>query len=347
MAQANMTGLVSGLDSSKIIEATLAVKRAPINRLEKLIKGVQAKVSAVSEIQDSLTKLEEQMDNMEDSSEVLALKGKIGTGAEDDPGLLIIGINTDGDATEGTYQMTVSQLAGAEKMRSDSFDTKFSEVTAGTMEITVDGETDETITITIDEGDSITSVMDKINASDAKINASLIFDGSDYRLQIVNEETGFSTGTASEALVIDVTYTGGNGIELGLTEISTATNALVNIDGLDMEFSNNTLDEVLDGVSLEIKGLGTTSFEISTDKEGTKENIQAFVDAYNETLGIIRKHLTVSENSDRNSSLNGDTSLTTLKNKLQDMIGGMVEGATGTYSALSHIGITTTMFATR
>ena len=79
MAQSNLTGLVSGLDSGKIIEATLGVKRLPIKRLEKLVQGVGAKITAVSELQAQLMKLEEHMDGMEELSEVLALSGTIGS----------------------------------------------------------------------------------------------------------------------------------------------------------------------------------------------------------------------------------------------------------------------------
>jgi flagellar hook-associated protein 2 len=339
---ANLTGIVSGLDSSKIIEATMASKRRPVVRLEGLVKGVDAKISAVSDIQSQLKKLEEQMDKMEDISDVLSLSGKVGSGSEDDEGLDVINISATGEASEGSYEVTVTSMASPEKMRSDStYDTKNSEVKAGSLEITLDGETDDTVTIIIEQGDTVSSIADKINASDAAVNASLIFDGSDYRLQIVAEETGYTTGTASEALVITESYTGASGSQLNLSEIGVATNAVVNIDGLDMEFQDNSLDEVLEGVTIDLKGVGTTSFTIANDKTGTKENIEAFIEVYNETIAVIKKHLTVTENSDRNSSLNGDSSIGNLKNKIQDIIGAAVSGVDGTYSALAHIGITT------
>ncbi len=342
MSNANLTGIVSGLDSSKIIEATLASKRRPINRLERLVKGVNAKISSVSDIQSQLKKLEEQMDKMEDISDVLSLTGKVGSGSEDDSGLDVINISATGEANEGSYEITVNSMASPEKMRSGTtFDTKVSEVTAGTLEITIDGETDDTVVITIDEGDSLATIADKINASDAAVNATLIFDGSDYRLQVVNEETGFTTDSADDALVITENYTGGSGTQLNLNQVSAATNAIVNIDGLDMTFQDNALDEVLEGVTIDLKGVGTTTFAISSDKTGTKENIEAFVTVYNETMELIRKNLTVTENSDRSFSLNGDTSLSTLKAKIQDIIGSAVDGVDGTFSALAHIGITT------
>ena len=111
MSNANLTGIVSGLDSSKIIEATLASKRRPINRLERLVKGVNAKISSVSDIQSQLKKLEEQMDKMEDISDVLSLTGKVGSGSEDDSGLDVINISATGEANEGSYEITVNSMA--------------------------------------------------------------------------------------------------------------------------------------------------------------------------------------------------------------------------------------------
>lgn len=342
MSSANLTGIVSGLDSSKIIEATMASKRQPINRLERLVKGVNAKISAVSEIQSQLQKLEEQMDKMEEISDVLSLSGKVGSGSEDDPGLDVINVSATGEANEGTYEITVSSMATPEKMRSGStFDTKTSEVRKGTLEITVDGEAADAVVITIEDGDTLADVADKINASDAAVNATLIFDGSDYRLQVVNEDTGYTTANPNDALVITESYQGGAGSKLNLSQVDAATNAVVNIDGLDMEFQDNALDEVLEGVTIDLTGLGSTTFAISNDKAGTKENIEAFVEVYNETIELIKKHLTVTENSDRNSSLNGDTSISTLKNKIQDIIGSAIDGVDGSFSALSHIGIST------
>lgn len=331
---ANLTGIVSGLDTGKIIEATLASKKRPIDNLKAQRKGVQSKISAIGQIKSELVLLEDHMKKMETQADVLALTGE--TGDED-----ILTVSATGDATEGDYDINVSQLAVAAKERGDAFDTKSTLVKAGTLTIVVDGEIDDEVTITIAATDSLLDVADKINASDAAVNAALVFDGDDYYLQITNVDTGFSTGSAAEALVITESYTGLSGQQLNLLEVVPAQNAKVNIDGLAMEFSDNSISEALEGITLDLVTIGTTSFSVTNDKEGVKENIQAFVDQYNSTIAMITKHLKVSETSDRQSSLAGDSTISGLKNRLQDIITQTIPGLTGTFDALSHIGIRT------
>ena len=46
------------------------------------------------------------------------------------------------------------------------------------------------ITVTVDAADSLTDVATKINASDARVSASVIYDGTNHRLMIMGKDTG-------------------------------------------------------------------------------------------------------------------------------------------------------------
>lgn len=326
-------GLVSGMDSGKLIDATINARRGPIRSAQKRQAGVKAQINATSNLIGKLSTLKTTLEELAENKDVLALNAT--SGDED-----ILTVTATGDSSPGNYQLQVSQLANSEKNRSmTTFADKYDEVTAGTLSIAVDGE--DAVEITIDEGDDLKSVVDKINASDADVHASLIFDGSNFSLQVVNTATGYTTDSPDDALVITETYTGGAGQQLNLTQITQAANAEFTIDGLPVVAQDNSVADVLEGVTIELKEPGNTYITIDKDKEGTKENLQKFVDSYNEVMSLIKKEMVVEEGEDRSKKLAGEPFLGRLKTDLQDIVAKEIEGLSGTFESLAMIGITT------
>lgn len=325
-------GLVSGIDSSKLIEATLNARKAPIRTAQRRQAAVKSQISQLSSLISKMDGLKTNLESLEENKEVLAL-----TGSSTDEDVLTV--TADGEASPGSYLLDVTSLATTEKNRSAFFADKFDEVTAGTISFAVDGE--DAVDVVIDEGDDLNAVVDKINASDADVHASLIFNGEEYTMQVVKASTGYTTASADDALVITETYTGASGQGLGLTQVSQATNAEFTVDGLAVSVQDNSVADVLEGVTLELKSTGQTMVTVDKDKEGTKENLQAFVDAYNEVMTIIKDQMVVEEGEDRNKKLAGEPFLSRLKTDLQDVVTKEIDGLEGTFESLAMLGITT------
>ena len=184
-------------------------------------------------------------------------------------------------------------------------------------------------------------MVDKINATDADVQASLIYDGANYSLQIVNTNTGYTTDSADDALVITETYTGAAGSQINMAQITQAQNAEFTLDGLAITAQDNSVADVLEGVTIDLKTTGATNIVIDKDKEGTKENLQKFVDAYNDVMTIIKDQMVVEEGEDRSKKLAGEPFLNRLKSDLQDIVIREIEDLDGTFESLAMIGITT------
>lgn len=334
-------GLVSGMDSGKLIEATLNAKRVPISSLKRRRSAVQVQNSKVGDIISKADALKEVLEKMQSNKDLLALKSTVGD--ED-----VLTVTANGNASPGSYDLNVTQLAKAAKVRATpTFADRFDEVRAGTISIAVDGE--EAIEITVDEGEDLKSVVDKINASDADVNASLIFDGTNYTLQVSNQDTGYSTTNASDALVISHTTTGSNGFALTFPTPDASTqaqNAQFTLDGLAITSTDNEVETALDGLSLNLVGTGTSTLQVGKDLETTKENIQAFVDSYNDLMGLIKREMTVTEGQDRNQKLAGEPFLGRIKNDLQDIVTQEISGLGGSFQSLRMIGISTNKTST-
>jgi flagellar hook-associated protein 2 len=321
------------MDSGKLIDATINARKGPIRSAQKRQAAVKSQISEVGSLIGKLSTLKTTLEDLEENKDVLALSAT--SGDED-----ILTVSANGAASPGNYELDVTSLANAEKNRSgNTFADKYDELTAGTISIAVDGE--DAVDVTIDEGDDLKTVVDKINAADVDVHASLIYDGANYSMQIVNMSTGYTTDSADDALTITETYTGTEGTQLNMTQITQATNAEFTIDGLAITAQDNSVADALEGVTIELKTIGEANIVIDKDKEGTKENLQKFVDAYNEVMTIIKKQMVVEEGEDRSKKLAGEPFLGRLKSDLQDIVVREVEGLSGTFESLAMIGITT------
>jgi flagellar hook-associated protein 2 len=331
MAASNISGLVSGMDSNAIIDAMKGVKEIQINNLKKQKLGIESQISKVGTIKSAMKELTSFLEEFATDDEVIDY-----TGATSDEDVLTV--STGAGTLPGNYDIEVTQLAEIEKNRSGAFESTVTEVKAGTIDIQVKDE--DAVEVEITAGMSLNEVADAINASDAEVFASVINDGTNVYLQVSAKESGHVIGEdPNDAIIITENYTGTEGQELNLTQVTAAANATLNVDGLAVEATSNNVSEVLEGVTLEVKELGTVQVTVEPDKAATKENLEEFVSMFNEAFIPVSRELKVTEDTDYSSSLAGDSSIKRLKLAMQTGVTGIIPGTTGSWAALSEIGI--------
>ena len=326
-------GLMSGLDTGSIIDAMVTAEKAPVNLLRQTRTGVQTQISKLGSIMSKLTALGDAAKDLSTVGGVLAYSAS----SSDES---VFTANATGEAAAGSYQLDVTSLAVAEKDRSAVFTSKYAEVSAGTLTIQTPGA--DPVDVTIDAGDTLVDVVDKINGSGADVDASLIDTGSGVSLQVVAQQSGFEVGgVAADAITLTETTTGTSGQALGLSQITTATNAQFTIDGLAVEQRTNEVSTVLSGLTVSLKDTGAATLTVAKDTEGAQAKVQAFVDAFNDAMDLVSKELNVTEDTDRASSLSGDWSIRQLRGDLSSQVSSAISGLSGAYTSLSRIGITT------
>jgi flagellar hook-associated protein 2 len=331
----SVSGIVSGIDTKAIINALVSAQTQPINRMKRAKAGLSIKVSKIGGIKSKMTALETLAKTFKDVEGVL--KYTANSSSES-----VLTVTSDGTASPGSYNLDVTQVATAEKDRSVAFSGgAFDEVTAGTVTIALDDGTSADITVA--EGETLTDVKNKINAADLDVDASIINDGTNAYLQVVARNTGHTIGeSASNAITITEVYTGGTGTELGMTEITAATNSTFTIDsGISVEKKTNTVSDVLEGVTLELKTTGTSTLSVAADKTETKATIQTFVDAFNDVLGLIVPELRTTAETDPLTSLGGDFLIRKIQSDISSVVSERIDGMSSTYKSLAEIGIET------
>jgi len=331
-------GIMSGLDTNTLIQQLVNIERQPIVQLQRRQSDYNMQISRFGELSAKLADLKSAMAAIDSRDELLSL-----TASSTDESKLRV--KATGDAGPGSYELTVTQLARAEKDRSAAFGSDLDVVRAGTLTVQVkDGDP---VDVTIAEGASLRDVVEAINASDAEVSASIVNDGTQSYLFLTSLETGHSIGgDADDAIVLTETYTGTHGADLQFAQLQQARNARFTVDGLTVEKQTNVVTDVVDGVRFEL--LGETDAEtpqvgvtVVPDTAAVKERFQAFVDAYNGVMSVIERESRLEAGTKRTDRLAGDPVLARIRSQLQGIVASNIEDATGAHDSLASVGIRT------
>jgi flagellar hook-associated protein 2 len=324
-------GLASGIDTNSLIEQLTAIEARPISLLRNRQAGLQSQISTIGGIISKLGALK-------DAANALSTGGTLATKVD--------GTNTQFSAVSGAgalagqHSLRVETLATAAMNRSTNFDTTTTPVRGGTLTFTVMGKAYDPVTIA--DGASLADVAFAIRQAGIPVTATVINDGSQNYLSIVNNATG-SPLDGGAAMSIVENYTGNvANKQLALNTWSQApTNSKVHLNGLAITRTSNSISDLIPGVTLSLKStsLSAETLNVATDTGGTATNVKKFVDAYNAVMATVQGQLNVSATSDRASSLAGDSTLRSLQRTLRDLVTTTV-GAT-TVRSLADIGVKT------
>lgn len=331
-------GIASGLDTNTLIKQLVGIERQPIVKLQSRQSAYNMQISKFGELSAKLSDLKTALAAIDTRDELLSLKASSTAEAK-------VRVSATGSAAPGSYQLTVTQLAKAEKNRSVAFTSDQDVVRAGTLTLTVAGE--DPVAVSIGEGASLRDVVEAINASDAKVSASIVDDGTNSYLFLTALETGHAIGgAADDAIIIEENYTGAHGTDLQFTQTQQAQNATFSVDGLAIEKSTNVVTDVVDGIKFEL--LGETDAEtpsvgvtVVPDTETVKGRFQTFVDAYNKVMELVQRENTIGESENRATKLTGDPVLSRVRSQLQGIVASNIEGISSNYDSLASMGIKT------
>lgn len=226
-----------------------------------------------------------------------------------------------GGSTEVTSTRNLGSIDPSSTLNAVSF--AGGAVTAGSFQI-------NGVAITVDPTtDALSDIIGRINNSDAGVTAS--YDTATDTIRVVSDTLGsrtigFTSGTSN---FLDVTNLAG-------AVQSAGNDAQFTVDGGPVQTRNtNEVVDAIGGVTLNLLSVGTSTVTVSGDDDPIVEDIQAFVDAYNESISKI-KDLTGNE-----GDLRGDGGMRIIETFLRSTIFSLVSGLSGDFTSLLNIGIST------
>lgn len=339
-----LTGSFSGLDTAAIIEASLAVKRIPIDRLENKISENDTRVAAFNEFKGLLSTLQSAVNGLRSPpgssgviSNVFEQKSTFVSSNTTTPATDILGATASNTAQAGTYEIVVQQLAQAHKVSGGSLaDVSTALGVTETLTVGLAGGDTETIDITADM--SASDVVYAVNAvsgtTGVRASAVKIADG-DYRIVFSAEETNKAieiTGDNGGATLNALSVSADNGATFD-TELQAYQPAQVYLDGIGtvIERDTNEIDDLIDNVTLDLYKAepGTTiTLEIENDLGAARTQIENFVTAYNDVKSFLLSQQEVSEEGEVSSAaiLFGDNLLRSLGRDLGSDLANLVDG---------------------
>lgn len=326
-------GVGSGLDIENIVSQLMTLERQPLVALQRKASDTRAEISTYGNLKSKISGFQ---DAMKELSSLDAFR-KFGSNASDED---VMSATADGDAAAGIYNIDVTRLAQNHKMGSNEFD-ETATVGGGAgdaLTFTVDGVS---ATIDLSSAQTLSQLRDAINsASDNPGVTATILNTSDttQRLILTADESGYdkrvemSYGGAVNAASFGFAVTNRDGAGAALVDL-TQLDASYSIDGFALTSSSNNVSGALDGLSLELKGEGSSTLAVTRDNDAIEESAKAFVDAYNEVQGTI--------DGLREKGLSGDSTLSRISRSLRNVLNIPPVGLTGSFNALSELGIKT------
>jgi len=348
-------GRPSGLPDN-IVEQLVNAKR--MERLEPLqndLDSTQQKMDTYSKLDDQLVSMVQSAETLNDSQ---AFQAKSMTSSNQD----VVSASVDSSAQEGTYNVSVDQLAQAHNQligldldESDSTldkgisDPNDSSLINAGVDISFHHQGSQ-YTYSTDTDTTLSSLADKISADSNAVSANVsnmgTVDSPEYVMSLKSE----ATGAEDQVITKDGTNTGVqiSGTETLFTdgaaeqqEAQSGMNAIFSVDGVDYERTSNQVSDVIQGSTLNLQGQGTdVDLTVDKDLSSVTETVQSFVDTFNETNSYINEQSSYNQEEDEAGPLMGSSVARSAESRMSRILMEPVSGTSGEpYQYLSQVGI--------
>jgi flagellar hook-associated protein 2 len=343
-------GLISGMDTDKIITQLQDLQKKPILQLQQKEADYQVKISAYSTLQGGLKGLKNAAKNLDAVSDITSYSATSSNTS-------IFTAMAESTAASGSHSITVNSLAAAHKLTSKEGFT--GAVGKGAIHLSMGSATAD---IEVGLTSTISDIADAINAEDIGIYATIINDGTKSYLTLSGKETGVANainltvtedGTDPTNGLADNTDLTGlsrlvfDSATTNLKQIQAAANSDITVDGVEnISRATNTIDDVISGVTLNLKSKSTdlinpetVSVERSTDLFTTRMN--AFLDAYNGLMDSLNNLQSYDSETQETGMLFGDSTTRRIQGEVRSLFSNSVTGLSAGLNRLTDFGVST------
>ncbi len=317
-------GAGAGFDTKKIVEALVNAEKAPTEaRIKSKIAESEAKISGLGQAVSILNVVKDAALRLNDAKDFK-------TFAVSNSQTSAFSASSTTSERAGSNNITVSQIAQEQRSVSNGFASETATFSTGsvTLSISVGATSATTTDITVTDA-SLQGTVTAINAANLGVTAEIVdtgVAGDRYRIQLIGEtgaEKAFSLTSDDDSI--------------SFSSVQSASDAQLNVNGIDFTRSTNVIDDVLTGVSLTLNTVtdGAANLNISQDNAEARANIVDFVAIYNEAQRQMKELV----NSSADGALAGDSIFRSLTTSLRSIVLGSSSSGSGDISNLSDMGI--------
>lgn len=256
-------GVGSGIDVEGIISQLMEIERAPQRTLDAKRRQLEVELSTFGSIQSAMSELSTAAGKLGDAT----VFGGYTASSSDEA---VFTADTSGLTAAEAHDVVVVKLASAHRIASSAYASADAAVADDTWTFSSNGQSFDVVT---SGGRTLTEFRDAINdATDNDfVTASILnVDGSSHLV--------LNATQSGAANAIGVARTGASPV---FNELQPAQDASLEVDGFAVTSSSNTVSGVIEGVTLELVGVGSAAIETTRDTESLREHMDEFVAQYN------------------------------------------------------------------
>jgi flagellar hook-associated protein 2 len=318
---ASVDGIVSGIDTTSLINAMVSVQKTGIDSLKARKRDYERQREAVSGIRSRMETVASAFRAMDTVDEFRSFK--VTSSAKS-----FVATASSG-ALEGTYSFNVTKLAQAQRMTTmpgnpgENDPNLLGVYGTGTINITTGMSSGSPVVTPISitpANNSLAGLAEAINNVEG-LSAYVLDTGapsSRYRILVQG-----ATGAAND-FTIDPSGLSGGPVPMFAPD-QTALNAVVDIGGVAIEVSSNTLNGAIPGISLQLiqEGLGMESATVEKDGAAMRAKLEKVVSSYNDMLSYYNTSRTFNAETGASGPLVGES---TTRRAVEDL-GGLVSSS--------------------
>ncbi|AXK39362.1 flagellar filament capping protein FliD [Crenobacter cavernae] len=359
-------GLGSGLQVDDLVSKLMAVESQPLNQLTVKEASYLAKVTALGSIKGAVSAFQTATKALQDVSKFSSLTAS--SGNKD-----VVDVSAGDQAAVGSLSIKVDQLAQNQKLASTAFSSSKSAIGSGTLRFyfgTDNGGAGFALNgdksykdVATPTGATLEGVRDAVNKANIGVTASIVNDGSGYKLVYSSNDTGTKNAlkvasndasltslTNADKLFTDGTFSATTATtSANLSSVQAAKDAKFTLDGIAIVKSSNVVGDAVDGLTLTLKkaqesGDAPVSLSVAKDTSGIKKTLEGFVKAFND----LNKALNDSSSFDpsepkkgetrKAAALNGESVIRTLRTQIRNAF-NVAQDVGGAFRVPADVGI--------
>jgi flagellar hook-associated protein 2 len=351
-------GIGSGLDINSIISQLLAVERQPINQLNTRQQKYESQLSAYGQVKSALSTFQSSVNALSSLEKFRVYAAK----STDDT---VLTATASSNAAPASYQIEVTQLAQQHKLSASAVGATTDTIGTGTLTIEfgthdVMGGTftanaaKAPLTLTIDSSNNtLGGIRDAINKANAGVSASIIYDGSGYRLVVSSNDSGAANGLKITVADDDGNHADTSGLSFlaydplgtsgagkNMSQLTEARNAQLTVDGIAISHASNSISNVIEGVTLSLDKLNAgapATLTVARDIEAVSTAVKDFVKAYNDIDKVLKDLTAYDEQAKKGAALQGDSVTRSIRTRLRQIMTGTLD--INPFTTLSQAGV--------
>ena len=333
---------MSSIDVAAIVEQLMTVENKPLDKIKSQIEQKKLVISdlgtiksKVATFQDALTFLQTPTtfnNSLASSSDATIVSATASNGAvKANHSVTVTSLAT---ATRNTVSGYASSTASATVDATNGFAITVAGTTYNTNgNKTVSGVVTANAVTVLGASPSITDLKNWINGLGVNVSASVVetTGSSNWALMIQGTQTGTTNA---------VSYTGLTGVPATLTDtsVTTAANASFVVNGTTFSRASNSVNDVIDCLTLSLNKASATAQTISVGKgtDVSNDAINTLIKAYNDVMSTYKTMTANSANSDKPGNFANSPSTLSFINQIKDSFAkGISYTANGTLKTMS------------